>query len=145
MAVTTTQQLTAIVREDIDRVWNEGDLSFIDEQYADDYVLHDASLPEDVHGRDGYKAYVQEFRKAFPDLEVTGNEIITEDDTVAVRYSWRGTHQGELMGIEPTGKQVEGTGMVFVRFENGKVREDWIIDDSFGLFQQLGVVESPGE
>lgn len=144
MAV-TTQQLGAIVREDIERIWNEGELSFVDELYADDYVLHDPSLPEEVHGPEGYKSYVRELREAFPDLTVSDDAMITEGDTVAIRYSWRGTHEGEFMGIEPTGKRVEGTGMVFVRFEDGKVREDWIIDDSLGLLRQLGVIESPGE
>ncbi|WP_409338677.1 ester cyclase [Halalkalicoccus ordinarius] len=75
---------------------------------------------EEVHGQEGHKSYGHGFRKTFPDLEVTADRIVTEDDTVAVRYPWRGTHRGELVGIEPTGKRVEGTGMVVVRFEDGR-------------------------
>lgn len=85
------------------------------------------------------------FRTAFPDLEMHEEAIIAEGDTVAVRYAWRGTHEGELMGIDPTGTTVEATGMAFVRFENGKRTKDWFCDDTLGILQQLGVVESPGE
>lgn len=141
----TTRRLEAVVREDIERVWNDGDLSVVDEHYADDYVLHDPSLPEDVHGPEGFKSYVREFRAAFPDLEVVDYDVITEGDTAAIRYTWRGTHEGELMGIEPTGTEVEGTGMAFSRFEDGKAQEDWIVDDVLGLLRQLGVVEPLGE
>ena len=145
MATTTTQQPKELAREDIERIWNEGDLSFVDEHYDDEYVLHDPSLSEDIHGPEGFKSYVREFRTAFPDLEVIDYQMIAEGDTVAVRYTWRGTHEGELEGIEPTGTQVEGTGMAFVRFEDGKVREGWILDNTLGLLQQLGVVEPFGE
>lgn len=145
MAATTSRQPAAIAHEDIKRIWNEGDLSFVDDHYADDYVLHDPSLPEDVQGPEGFKSYVRQFRTAFPDLSVNDYELITEGDTVAVRYAWHGTHEGELMGIEPTGTQVEGTGTAFVRFEDGKVQEAWFLDDTLGLLRQLGVVEPFGE
>lgn len=144
MAATTTEQPKAIAREDIERIWNEGELSFVDDHYAEDYVLHDPALPEDVHGPEGFKAYVREFRAAFPDLEVDDYDLIAEGDTVAVRYTWHGTHEGELMGIEPTGRKIEGNGTAFVRFEDGKVREGWILDDTFGMLRQLGIVDPLG-
>lgn len=145
MAVTTPQRLKGIVREGIERVWNEGDLSYVDENVADGYVGHDPSEPEDLRGPEGFKSYVRQFRTAFPDLEVDVDEMVAEGDTVAVRYTWRGTHEGELMGVEPTGTRVEGTGMSFVGFEGEKIRGDWFLNDTLGLLQQLGVVESPGE
>lgn len=72
-------------------------------------------------------------------------DIVAEGDTVALRYAARMTHKGEFLGIEPTGKIIDATGMAFLRFEDGKRKEDWFLDDSLGILQQLGVVELPTE
>jgi predicted ester cyclase len=82
---------------------------------------------------------------AFPDLHFTIEDIIAEGDTVVVRQTARGTHQGDLMGIPPTGKQVSGTGITITRVVNGKAVEDWFNGDDLGLLQQLGVVPVPGQ
>ena len=67
---------------------------------------------------------------------------IAEGDKVASRYTFRGTHQGELMGISPTGKQVTVTGMIINRIVNGKSEEGWLNFDALGMLQQLGVIPS---
>lgn len=103
-----------------------------------DYVAHVPFFPEqEIQGPEGWKEVISEFRTAFPDMEAGIGGIIAENETVAVRYSWRGTHKGELLGIEPTEKMVETTGMAFLRFDNGKRTEEWIIEDTFGLLQQI--------
>lgn len=145
MAATTTNQLRAHVHEAVDRIWMEGDLSYVDDHFAADYVLHDPSHPSDIEGPEGFKEYVKGYRSAFSDLEVTASDVIVEGERVALRYHVSGTHDGELMGIPPTGKTVEVSGMAMLRFENGKRKEDWFQDDVLGLLQQLGVVELPGE
>jgi predicted ester cyclase len=71
--------------------------------------------------------------------------MIAEGDTVAVRLTERGVHDGELMGIEPTGNEFEHQTMAFLRLEDGKVAEWWVLPDNLSFLQQLGVVESPGE
>ncbi len=87
------------------------------------------------------------FRAAFPDLELTSvEEVIAEGDKVVRRDLWTGTHEGEFMGIEPTGKETETELINIVRFdEEGKVVEERFIADMLGLMQQLGVVEPPGQ
>lgn len=134
----TADQLKATVREYFERTWGDGDLSVIDEQFADHYVGHVPLQPENVHGPEGFKTMVRTYRTAFPDVEASIEDLIVEGDTVAVRYTWNGTHQGEVMGLEPTGRTVERSGMAFLRFEDGKRVEDWIIEDNLGLMQQLG-------
>ena len=62
-----------------------------------------------------------------------------------VRYTFRGTHTGNFMGIAPTGKQVTQTGITIIRFANGKAVEQWANSDDLGLLQQLGVVPAPGQ
>lgn len=84
-------------------------------------------------------------RAAFPDFELTVEDVIAEDDTVVQHYRATGTHEGELMGIEPTGTEVEFEGLDKVRFEDGQIVEEFGRADTIGLLQQLGVVEPPGE
>jgi len=87
----------------------------------------------------------EQIRGAFPDLSVTVEEMVAEDDTVAARVTWHATHEGEYMGIEPTDREVEFPINVFLRLDDGKVVERWIQPDQFDLMQQLGVVEPPGQ
>ncbi len=84
------------------------------------------------------------FRNAFPDLHFTVEDMLAEGDRVASRYTARGTHRGELMGLPPTGRQVTEVGIVISRLAEGKLVEDWHSPDNLGLMQQLGVVTFPG-
>lgn len=83
--------------------------------------------------------------EAIPDLTDTIDLLLAEDGKVAVRYKTTGTHEGELLGIEPTGETVEVTSMAVVRVEDGKIAEWWNHPNRFDLFRQLGAIESPGE
>lgn len=71
--------------------------------------------------------------------------LIAERDRIAVQYTSTGTHEGEFFGIEPTGNEVEITSMGVDRIAHGEIVETWNHPDRFGLFQQLGLVESPLE
>jgi hypothetical protein len=70
--------------------------------------------------------------------------MLAEGDRVVTRWTARGTHRGELMGIPPTGKPVTMTGITINRLEGGKVVEDWTVFDQLGLLQQLGAIPAPG-
>ena len=72
------------------------------------------------HSRDAYIGHLPMFYEAFPDLRVTVEDMLAEGDKVATRWTIRGTHQGELMGIPPTGKQVEASGITIHRVSGGK-------------------------
>src|SRR5215212_11781430 len=76
-------------------------------------------------GRRGVKTHIQRMLAVFPDLRVTIEDILAEDDRVAVRARWRGTHEQEFRGVPPSGKVVEFTGVVFWRIADGKLRERW--------------------
>ncbi len=117
----------------------------VDELFASDYVLHDPGVPEgELRGPEAFKdQWVSMFRTAFPDLQITIEDQIAEGDKVASRYTSRGTHQGELMGIPATGKRVEVTGTIISRFAEGKIVEEWNNFDVMGMMQQLGVVSPP--
>ena len=89
------------------------------------------------------KQFAAGMREAFPDLQVTIEEQIAEGDRVLTRFRTRGTHQGELWGMPPTGKEVEIANMSMCRIEAGKMVEEWPAPDRLGMMQQLGVIERP--
>jgi predicted ester cyclase len=90
-------------------------------------------------GPDGFIHYFGELRKGFPDLNIVGEKLVADDDNVAIAYTLTGTHQGDFMGIAPTGKKVSARGVQIARFENGKLVERWGSSDQLGILQQLGV------
>jgi steroid delta-isomerase-like uncharacterized protein len=117
----------------------EGNLGVIDELVAANYVGHDPAMPESK-GPAGVKEFVSTYLAGFPDGKVTIEEQFAEGDLVASRWTGRGTHQGDLMGIPPTGKQVTVSGITISRVKNGKVVEEWSNWDTLGMLQQLGAV-----
>jgi steroid delta-isomerase-like uncharacterized protein len=117
----------------------QGNIDVIDELVAPDYIGHDPAQPEQ-HGPEGIKEFVTTYLAAFPDGKITIDEQLAEGDLVATRWTGRGTHQGELMGIPPTRKQVTVSGITISRVKNGKVAEEWSNWDTLGLLQQLGAV-----
>ena len=75
----------------------------------------------------------------------TIEDLIAEGDKVVARWRSRATHQGDYMGIAPTGNEVEFTGISFYRIEEGKIAQSWNIEDQLGLMRQIGVVPEPGQ
>ncbi len=139
----STQDIKAIVTRVSEQAVGAGDLSVMDELVAEDFLDHSA-LPGTPPGREGAKAFVRVFHAGFPDLSLTNEDIIGEGDKVVHRYVLRGTHQGEFMGIPPTGNRIEVHGIDELRVSGGKIVERWGQVDQLGLMQQLGVVPPPG-
>ncbi|ARS90336.1 ester cyclase [Natrarchaeobaculum aegyptiacum] len=133
---------TELVRRDPEEIWTDGSLEVIDDIFADSFVLHDPAAPDDPRDRDAYRSYVESYREAFPDVEYEVEDVIADDDRVALRYTARGTHEGSFMGLEPTGDHVEVSGVEIYRVEDEEIVEMWTNYDALGLFQELGVVPS---
>jgi len=93
-----------------------------------------------LNGYDAFMQYGMMMFSAFPDGRHLLEEVIAEDDKVVTRGIFTGTHQGELMGIPPTGKQVKFSVVHIDRVVNGKIVEHWGQGDTFGMMQQLSVV-----
>jgi steroid delta-isomerase-like uncharacterized protein len=93
---------------------------------------------------EGFKATIAGYTTAFPDLEFAdGPRVIVEGDTAATRWTAAGTHEGEMMGIPPTGKRIRVEGMNFYRLANGRITEIWTQFDGVSMLQQLGVMPEP--
>ena len=115
----SAEQNKAIVSRWVAGGWNTGDLSLVDEFYAD-YTLHSPGMP-DVQGTEAFKAFVTMYRTAFPDIHFTIEDMVAEGDKVAWRATTRGTHRGDLMGIPPTGKPIVVSSSIVSRFDDWQV------------------------
>ena len=137
----STEDNKAHVRRGFEAV-NQKNLAVFDELLTPDVVFHTASTT--MQGLEAYKQFLSMYMTAFPDLHFTIEDMIAEGDTVVARFTTRGTHQGNFMGIPPTGKQGSGTGIFIDRIVNGKAVEQWFNTDDLGLLQQLGVIPPMG-
>ena len=138
-----SDQNKALARRNVQEIWNQGNLSVIDELVAPNATFHDPSVPGGKFtGPEGFRQFVQIYRGAFPDVRLTIEDLIAEGDKVVSRWTATGTHKGELMGIAPTGKRVTVTGCNIDQYLTGKVVEGWASYDMLGMLQQLGVVPS---
>ena len=135
----------AVVRRVIEEMFNQGNLDTADELIAPDYVDHDPAMPEEVRGPEGFKEFAAAYRAAFPDLHMEIEAQIAEGDLVATRWTATGTHEGDLMGIAPTGRRVRQPGMDINRFSDGKVAETWEGYNPMVMMQQIGAIPSPEE
>jgi steroid delta-isomerase-like uncharacterized protein len=130
------------VRETSDRIFNEGDLDYVDEAYTEDLVMHHVPSGEDYEGIEAFKQWIREFRQSFPDFEVSVDDVIVGEEKFVTQWTGRGTHRGPLPGVtaEPTNEAVTFEGVTVHRVEDGKAAEAWWYYDQFGVLAQLGLV-----
>lgn len=126
-------------------VWDGGDEEAIDDVMAKDVVLHKPdALGGSVRGREAYKDNLRMVRAGFPDLFFRVHDVVAEDDKVIAYCTFGGTHEGDLLGIEPTGASVEVWDFVMYRFDDGQVVEVTSLPDFLGLLLEVGAIEPPG-
>jgi steroid delta-isomerase-like uncharacterized protein len=118
-------------------------VNVVDEFYSADYVLHDPTQPEPVHGIEGVRAFMNAIATGFPDIKATVEDLLAEGDKVMQRVTVRGTQQGEFQGIPATGKTVEMWLMVISRIADNKIAEEWQLVDTLSMLQQLGIIPPP--
>lgn len=128
----------ALVRRFCEEVWNKGNLDVMKEIFAPDYVRHDLRPGNPLAGPEGQKKIASDFRAAFPDLRMTIDLLVAEEDMVVVRWTTEGTNTGPWANVPPTGKHARFSGVNIFRISNGKVVELWNHRDDLGLMQQLG-------
>jgi steroid delta-isomerase-like uncharacterized protein len=134
----STETNKAIVRRMYEQVWSKHQVDLVEEFYTEDTILHAASFPS-RSGLEAVREDVAMMLNVYPDIQVAEEDMIAEGDKVVVRWTMRATHQGELLGIPPTGKQVTTTLIIIYRLVNGKIAEEWLLNDDLSEFQQLGV------
>jgi predicted ester cyclase len=129
----SAEENKAVVRREQEELWNHtGNLDAAEELFAAEQA--EAARQE-----------AADFRQGFPDVLSTIEDLIAEGDKVVARWTSHATHQGEYMGITPTGKEVEFTGISLYRIEGGKIAESWNVEDELGLMRQIGAIPGPGQ
>ncbi|MGH7494721.1 MAG: ester cyclase [bacterium] len=136
---------TAAVRRFYDEVMGKGNMKAIEELVDGAFVEHYTPDPKVPGNRAGLAQTMGSFRTAFPDLQVTVEDLIAKGDKVWVYTTMRGTNKGEFMGMPATGKKIEVKGVDIIRFVNGKAVEHWGLNDDLKMMQQLGVIPMPGQ
>jgi predicted ester cyclase len=124
----------------IEELFGAGNYEIAQELIGAEAVGHDPARPEPIVGPSGVIESARGYRDAFPDLKLTVDQVIADGDHVAVRWTARGTHRGDLFGIAPTGKETTVTGITIDRWANGMLMESWTNWDTLGLLQQLGAM-----
>ena len=134
----------ALVRRFVDEVQSAGNTDLIDEICSPEFVNHSPppGIPAD---REGIKIVTAMFRGAFPDSHFTVEDMVAEGNKVATRKTFHGTHEGEFMGMPPSGRVVSMGLIDIVRISEGRVVEHWSMGDNLGMMQQLGIIPQPGD
>jgi steroid delta-isomerase-like uncharacterized protein len=119
-------------------LWNRWDLGIVEDIVARDVRFH-GSLGVAVEGVEGFRRYVQLVRDAFPDFHNTIEDLVAENDRVAARLRYTGTHAGPLFGIAPTGTRIEYAGLALFHIKDDRVASGFVLGDLNGLMRQLGL------
>jgi steroid delta-isomerase-like uncharacterized protein len=131
----------ATARRWFEEVWNQGRETTIDELFAANGVAHGLGDSEaDVHGPAEFKPFLANMRAGIPDARVRVEDILAEDDRVAIRVTLEGTHTGDGLGVPPTGRRVSIQGIIIARMANGQMVEAWNSYDQLGLLRQIGAL-----
>jgi steroid delta-isomerase-like uncharacterized protein len=130
------EENTALVLKSIEAL-NAGDTERLLAVVAPDIVIHYAEMPEPLQGRETWQQGFELMRHAFPDLEALVDDLVAAEDKVAIRVSFRDTHQGEFQGIPATGRTIRYVSHEFYRVADGLIAEEWICSDMASLFRQL--------
>jgi len=120
-------------------IWGKGDKNAIGELLAANFVFNYAP-PGVSSDLEGYKQTVSMGLTSFADVSCQPEDMVAEGDKVAVRWTWKGKHESEYMGVPPTGKQVTITGISILRIKGGKIVEEHAEIDNLGMMQQLGML-----
>jgi len=134
----------ALVEHFFDQVCNKRQLGLADQLFAAHHVHHDPSSPWVGTGPQGMKDLIGLYQRSFPDAHWAVHQIIEAGDTVVTRWTGIGTHSADLMGIAPTNKHVSVDGIWIHRISAGKIVESWVVWDTLGMLQQLGVAAPMG-
>jgi steroid delta-isomerase-like uncharacterized protein len=139
----------ALVIRFVEELWNDRNLTVADDLFDPDcrtfQLQSGAPVTSAPRGPDVMKAHIAEWLSGFPDLHFTVEQMMAEGDKVSTLLVMEGTHTGPWLGIPPSGKRVAIRMTTIHRIERGKIVEDWVIVESLGFFQQLGVLPATGD
>jgi steroid delta-isomerase-like uncharacterized protein len=145
----SVEQNKAIIRRFIEELWNDRKLDVADEIFAVDCVTHQlrsgSSVVAAPRDPEILKKHIAEWLAGFPDLRFDIEQMFAEADQVVSQIVMQGTHTGTWLGIGRTDKQVSIRMITIHRIIDGKIVEDWVLVESLGFYQQLGLIPATQE
>jgi len=145
----STEQNKNIVRRFFEELWNARNFAAADEIFAPDCVTHQLQSGAEViaaaRNAEAIKEHIGEWLVGFPDLHFTVGQMIAEGDLVVTYAAMHGTHTGIWNGVSPSGREINIRMTVTHRIVNQKIVADWVLVESLGFFQQLGLLPSTQE
>ena len=130
----TTQDRNKRLIKDYLHEINKGNDSILKQVFAPECTFH---LPEPVEGLNSYLEINRHYLNTFPDLHIIINDLLADNDKVVARLTLQGSHQGNFIGIPPTGRKVSFTAIIIYQIVGGKITEFWSQEDLLGLTQQF--------
>ncbi len=140
----SAEENKALLRRYVEEVWQNGNIAALDDFLAPTYQRHVSPTAPPLT-REGQTQRLTRFRAAFPDVELTVEDVLAEGDRIAFRSTIHGTHQGAFQGIAPTGIRITVALLDVVRIEKGRFAEQWGGPDLLDLLRQLGATVSVPE
>jgi steroid delta-isomerase-like uncharacterized protein len=123
-----------------EEVFGQGKLEVVDELLAPDYVSHAPGDPELSRGPEDIKEVVRAYHSAFPDINFAVEKQVAEGDMLVTWWIARGTHRGEFMGVPPSGRRIEVSGMSMDRISGGRIVENWNNWEALEMMSQIGAI-----
>ena len=135
--------LKALMTRIVEEAFNQGDLDAFEELISDDFVEHEDLPPDMPQGKAAPRAMVTMMRDGFSDFRVAVEDMLQDGNKVVTRSRFSGTHDGEFMGIPPTGKRFDVAVIDIIEFRNDQAIAHWGVMDNAAMMEQLGVAGPP--
>jgi predicted ester cyclase len=140
----SAEENKALVRRYVEEFVDQSNFDLSEEIFAPNFVRYDAG-PDQVSRVEDLKHFFAMLHSGFPGFQSTIEDLLSEGDKVALRFTFRGIHQGEFMDIAPTGKEVTMSGIDILRIADGKLVEMWNQEDVLSMMRQLGAIPEPDQ
>lgn len=132
-----SREINLAASQHLGELVNAGAFDRLGEVFAPGVVDHDPA-PDQGPGVEGFRNFFTTLAAAFPDAHIDVDATVADDEQVAIAYRLTGTHQGDFLGVAPTGRRMEARGVQLARFQDGKIIERWGSSDELGILRQLG-------
>ena len=139
---TAVRSNVEFVREYTRRVFNEHNPELASEFVTPDVKWHGGTLGS-IEGSDNLVALLRSFIGALPDLNAQEQDVVADEDTVAVRFVVEATHEGDLLGMAATGRRLRWDAVDVYRLKDGKISEEWAADDLTAILYAVGAYKAP--
>ena len=136
----STDENKQLARDYLD-AFAAGDEDWFRRHIAPEFRRNDPGLPFEVRGPEGVKQLVEGFHAGIPDMTLQIEDVIAEGEKVLVRLRAKGTHDGDLMGVPPTGRPIDIDVLDLLQFREGILVEQWALIDNLGMLRQIGVTQ----